>query len=210
MGSRSFLRVQRRRCGPFCLRLDVERWTGAGRSCLTKQLRTNTTTLEELPIATTPTVSTYVDGDDDDGYWVRATRPGMSYCYIPWMELLETYNFPSAASRETYTLGTAGTPPIMAVVDRITACLHRNGRIRQGLGQLGGYQVSQAGLLSRVLDWVGGLPTLVYRFLRQGDLRTIGRLLTAARQSAAGCGRKKKRSRESKDDTLHLGGRYEP
>jgi hypothetical protein len=206
MGSRSFLPSGPRSSALRTVRLDVERWTGAGRSCLAQQLRTNTTTLEELHIATTPTVSTYVA--DDDGYWVRSTRPGMSYCYIPWMELRETYNFSLRRLTEVYTLGMDGTPPNM-VADRITACLRRNGRIRQGLGRLGGYQVPQAGLLPRVLDLVSGLPTLVYRFLRQGDLSTIGTLLLA-RQSGPGYGRKKKRSRESKDDTLHLGGRYEP
>jgi hypothetical protein len=185
------------------LRLDVERWTESGRSYLARHLRTNTS-LEELHIYTTPTVSTYFNG-----HCVLSMRPGASYCYSPWIELLERYNCTLRSLAETYVFGIEDMPSTMTV-ERISACLRRNVRIHEMLDRhrrgSGGYQVSPMGLLPRTLGLVSNLPTLVYRFLRRGDLSTIGNLLLLARrqppppqqqQQSATSGAKRKRGLDS-------------
>jgi hypothetical protein len=64
----------------------------------------------------------------------------------------------------------------------IDLCLRRNKRIGKGLQKLKGtYHVSPPALLPLVLEMVKALPTLLYRFVRRGDINALGdRLLLVA------------------------------
>jgi hypothetical protein len=56
---------------------------------------------------------------------------------------------------------------------RVVALLARNARIRRGLRQLRGYHVAPVALVPAVLELVSDLPTLVYRFVRLGDINAL-------------------------------------
>jgi hypothetical protein len=66
--------------------------------------------------------------------------------------------------------------------ERILAYLHRNERIRNALVQLQDYPVSPPVLWPAAWEMVSTLPTLLYRFVRRGDVNALGGLLLAVQQ----------------------------
>jgi hypothetical protein len=87
-----------------------------------------------------------------------------------------------------------------AVARTIDGLLRRNGRIRRALEHLKPreYHVAPASLWPSTLEMVSRLPTLMYRFLRRGDLNALGDRLVqrsracVPRQLAKWMGAKKK------------------
>jgi hypothetical protein len=61
--------------------------------------------------------------------------------------------------------------------DKVVALLRRNERIRRAHDDLQDYHVSPSVLWPSVLGRVSGLPTLLYQFLRQGDVNALADLL---------------------------------
>jgi hypothetical protein len=122
------------------------------------QLRTNTT-LTSLSL-TQPTFRPWMD------------RPEL---FRPIASVLDTYNF---------TLKTVELAPSLAgsaVVLRINDLLRRNRRIRRALQRLLQPRGCRASppptLLPEALGTVSSFPTLLYRFLRKGDLTKLSDLL---------------------------------
>jgi hypothetical protein len=141
------------------LDLDVKKWTDEGKSSLARQLRTNTG-LEKLVVE----------------YFATKIRVRQR----PWVEVLESHNYTLRVLRERNRNWEARARRLRD--GRVFACLRRNERIRQALHDLREYHVSPAVLLPRVLEMVSGLPTLLYRFVRLGDVNTLGDLLLVARR----------------------------
>jgi hypothetical protein len=129
-----------------------------GSASLALQLRTNVTLLD-----------LYVVLDHVDGHTelVRSLE-----------ESLRTYNFTLTSVGAT-CMPDPQRPGFLTagIGDRIPGYLRRNQRIHQGLAQLGGYRVSPAVCWPLVLEMVSGLPTLLYRFVRHGDLNALCDLL---------------------------------
>jgi hypothetical protein len=62
--------------------------------------------------------------------------------------------------------------------DFLVSVMDRNRRIRRALEQLQGYHVAPTNSLwPRVLGVFSPLPTLLYRFLRKGEVNLLGSLL---------------------------------
>jgi hypothetical protein len=141
------------------LDLDVKKWTDEGKSSLARQLRTNTV-LEKLIVE----------------YFATKIRVRQR----PWVEVLESHNYTLRVLRERNQNWEARARRMRD--GRVFACLRRNERIRQALHDLRDYHVSPAVLLPRVLEMVSGLPTLLYRFVRLGDVNALGDLLLVARR----------------------------
>jgi hypothetical protein len=149
---------------PALRALHVEgRFTQGAVASAARQLRTNTT-LVELEIASS---TFYRD-------LVCAIEP-----------VLATYNFtlrrlrihdPSPSRR-------GSNPGALFRNSSIPRSLRRNERIRQALEQLPTYRVTPTARWPLVLGLVSDLPTLLYRFLRRGDINALGDLVAEARPS---------------------------
>ena len=119
-----------------------------------------------------------------------------------WIEALQKRNYTLLALSEDAEFGPGPNHRAeMMGNGRVAALLRRNGRIRQALDQLRGYHVSPAVLVPSVLGMVSGLPTLLYRFVRRGDVNALVELLLVRKQKQQ-CGgdsirKNKKRSRPS-------------
>ena len=89
-------------------------------------------------------------------------------------ETLRTYNFNLTRVRAT-CMPNPRRPGFLTrgVGDHIPGYLWRNQRIHQGLAQLAGYHMSPTVRWPLVLEMVSGLPTLLYRFVRRGDINTL-------------------------------------
>jgi hypothetical protein len=137
------------------LSIDVETWTREGKASLAGQLKTNAL-LEALQVI---------------------HRNAIRITHRPWVEMLASHNFTLRSLREQ-SCGRYGVRrPHMG--DRIPCYLNRNERIQQALGGLPGYHVASAVLWPHVLGMVSGLPALLYRFVRLGDLNALVDLLVA-------------------------------
>jgi hypothetical protein len=133
-------------------------WTPEGLALLARQMRASTA-LEKLPI------------------WERcwSANPNDFDCLE---ELVRTYNYTLRVFFDTFDDWHSWRRPRPTFhrdpEARIAECLMRNARIRRGLEQLQGQcRVAPVSLVPVVLDLVGGLPTIVYRFLRRGDLMAL-------------------------------------
>jgi hypothetical protein len=133
-------------------------WTDEGGASLARQLKTNTT-LWELNIASSP-------------------RGGpVDHRSSPWIEMLESHN---CTLRSVRLSG--------AVPDgTIAAYVRRNELIRRALDRMHEYHVSPPVLLPRVLHMVRTIPTLIYSFLRVGNVDALCDLLLVARQQQKSC-----------------------
>jgi hypothetical protein len=147
------------------LRIDVERWTEDGKASLAQQLKANTT-LEVV----------HVVFENDDG-----AAPSLPH--RPWVEMLEAHNYTLLALSEESVH--AQQAPIEDAT--IAACLRRNARIHQALAaQHPKYRVACSALLPLTLELVSGLPLLLYRFVRGGDMDAlVGHLLVRAAAASA-------------------------
>jgi hypothetical protein len=141
------------------LLIDVETWTREGKSSVAWQLKTNTL-LENLQVVHRNTIH-------------------LTHC--PWVEMLESHNFTLRSLREQPRSRYGVRAAHMG--DVIPRYLRRNGRIQQALDGLRGYHVAPAVLWPRVLGMVSGLPALLYRFVRLGDLNALVDLLVATHGS---------------------------
>jgi hypothetical protein len=140
--------------------IHAETWTQEGKSALARQLKANAV-LEELHVV-----------------YDASTAPLSPRA---WIEALESHNYTlralSEGPRSDRTFQTSVTD------ERVVACLRRNERIHQALQQLRGtYHISPPGLLPRAWELVSSLPTLLYRFVRLGDIHALCVLLLVARQ----------------------------
>jgi hypothetical protein len=101
----------------------------------------------------------------------------------PWIELLESHNFTLRTVREQFHIrnGLRAAP----MGDLLPRHLSRNGRIRKALDDLQGYHVPSAALRPRVLEMVSGIPPLLYRFVRRGDINAWVDLLVVAAHSSS-------------------------
>jgi hypothetical protein len=140
--------------------IHAETWTQEGKSSLARQLKANAV-LEELHVVYDASTA--------------ALSPRA------WIEALESNNYTlralSEGPRSDRTFQTSVTD------ERVVACLRRNERIHQALQQLrGAYHVSPFVLLPLALDLVSSLPTLLYRFVRFGDIHALCVLLVARQQ----------------------------
>jgi hypothetical protein len=104
----------------------------------------------------------------------------------PWIELLGSYNYSLRILEESTALFSLSRPN--PPHDKVVALLRRNERIRQALDDLQDYHVSPSVLWPSVLGMVSGLPTLLYRFLRQGDVNALVDLLISRSQHGGGVG----------------------
>jgi hypothetical protein len=132
---------------------------------IARQLKTNTT-LEQL----------YLRRMENDSKFYRPGR------FLPLEEVLETHNF------TLRTIGVEGSIPRWDEQDFVEEILRRNVRIQQALGQLGpqGYHVTPTVLVPNVFGMVSGIPTLLYRFLRSGNVNALCDLLQADRRAEVG------------------------
>jgi hypothetical protein len=143
-----------------CLRIEIRNFTKKGKSILAKQLTTNAV-LEELHI---------VHPND------RARD------HRPWIEMLESHSYALRVLSEGRRYDDR-EGPTHVTDERIVACLRRNERIRQALDELQGtYHVSPMVLLPSVWGMVSKFPTLLYTFVRRGDVNALADLLLAQQQ----------------------------
>jgi hypothetical protein len=143
-----------------CLRIEIRNFTKKGKSILAKQLTTNAV-LEELHI---------VHPND------------RSHDHRPWIEMLESHNYALRVLSEGRRYDDREGPTYVTD-ERVVACLRRNERIRQALEQLQGtYHVSPVELGPRVWGMVSKFPTLLYAFVRRGDVNALADLLLAQQQ----------------------------
>jgi hypothetical protein len=136
--------------------ISVQTWTPEGKSSLANQLRTSAAALEELRIV--------------------YAQPDNALCHEPWIEPLRAHNISLCIlaernEREPHLRGTG------IHHDAIAACLRRNGRIQQALDELRDYRVSPPVLWPRAWGLVSDLPSLLYRFVRLGDVSALCGLL---------------------------------
>jgi hypothetical protein len=109
--------------------------------------------------------------------------------FRPIANVLDTFNF--TLKDVVVDLERPGS----AVVEKIHELVLRNRRIRTALEhwQTRSYHVAPAGLQPTVLGRVSRFPTLLYRFVRQGDLNELcDRLLLQRRGGSAVLGRNKR------------------
>jgi hypothetical protein len=138
-----------------CLRISVDQLTGEGRLTLVRQLRTNTA-LEELHVL------------------YRASSSASPRTDLPLIDLLEAYNFTLVRLTEQYGEGSVTLPGTSSrPVGGAVPYLRRNQQIRRALQQLPHYRVTPPALLPAVLEVVSRLPTLLYRFLRRGNVNAV-------------------------------------
>jgi hypothetical protein len=142
------------------LSIDVQRWTLEGKASLARKLKTNTL-LKDLLV-------------------VHRNTIGLTH--RPRIELLQSHNFTLRTVREQFHTrnGLRAAP----MGDLLPRYLSRNGRIRKALDDLRGYHVSTAAPRPRVLEMVSGIPTLLYRFVRWGDINAWVDLVVAAHSSS--------------------------
>jgi hypothetical protein len=109
----------------------------------------------------------------------KATKalPGhQSHPFRPIMETLETYNF--TLQNATWHWEDPQQDALRGTDHNfLVSVMGRNTRIHRALEQLPGYHVAPTILWPRVLGMVSPLPTLLYRFLRKGDVNTLCSLL---------------------------------
>jgi hypothetical protein len=139
--------------------IHLQEFTQEGLNFLAQQLKTNTL-LEKVSV-------------------FHATTMG-TLDHMPWIDMLTTHNFTLRTLQEGSNVGPWSDRDLRSA--EIDLCLRRNKRIRKGLLQLRGtYHVSPPALLPLVLEVVKTLPTLLYRFVRRGDINALGdRLLLVA------------------------------
>lgn len=98
--------------------------------------------------------------------------------FLPIAQTLETYNF---TLQNVMWFGADYGPDMPRRHpdhDFLVSIMDRNRRIRRALEQLQGYHVAPTNSLwPRVLGVVSPLPTLLYRFLRKGDVILLCSLL---------------------------------
>lgn len=93
--------------------------------------------------------------------------------FRPITQVLETYN---VTLRKVCFRWFIPQQPEHVMEERVLAGLRRRNRlIRRGIGQLEprSYHVVPTSLLPRMLGMVSPLPTILYRFLRKGNLNTL-------------------------------------
>jgi hypothetical protein len=96
--------------------------------------------------------------------------------FRPIMETLETYNF--TLQNATWNWEDPQQDALRGNDHNfLVNVMGRNKRIHRALEQLQGYHVAPVILWPRVLGMVSPLPTLLYRFLRKGDVNTLSSLL---------------------------------
>jgi hypothetical protein len=139
--------------------IHLQEFTQEGMRFLAQQLKTNTL-LEKVSVFHATTMT--------------------SLDHMPWIDMLTTYNFTLRTLQEGSNVGPWSDRDLRSA--EIDACLRRNKRIGKGLQKLKGtYHVSPPALLPLVLEMVKTLPTLLYRFVRRGDINALGdRLVVAA------------------------------
>jgi hypothetical protein len=139
--------------------IHLQDFTQEGLNFLAQQLKTNTL-LEKVSVFHA-TAMTSLD-------------------HMPWIDMLTTHNFTLRTLQEGSNVGPWSDRDLRSA--EIDACLRRNKRIGKVLQQLRGtYHVSPPALLPLVLEMVKTLPTLLYRFVRRGDINALGdRLLLVA------------------------------
>jgi hypothetical protein len=144
------------------LSIYAREWSEAGTCSLARQLKTNTL-LQDLRICYTSSA---------------APPAGPPLDCRPWIEMLESHNSTLSFLDEHGPPGTTGGP---LHNERIAALLQRNASIRGGLGRLQEtYRVSPVALLPRALHAVRALPTLIFRFVRIGNVDALADLLVVA------------------------------
>jgi hypothetical protein len=158
------------------LRIHAERWTWQGKVSLANQLKTNHS-LEELRVVS------------------LTQSEGLSN--QPWVEALQAHNHTLLVLSESPGYGHGPNNRAGRDNERVAALLRRNRRIRRALDQLQGYHVSPTVLLPALLEMVSGLPTLLYRFMRLGDVNCVVDLLLARQQKLGRNGQAKRRGRPS-------------
>jgi hypothetical protein len=131
------------------LHLKVDHWDKKGKAFLARQLQTNTA-LTSVRVV----------------YRGNTTLP-----HRPWIDMLERHNFALLSLTEESALGPWGDGPMRS--PRVSALLKRNDRIRQALEQLPEYRMAHMARVPHVLEMVNTLPTLLYRFLRRGDVNAL-------------------------------------
>jgi hypothetical protein len=158
------------------LRIQAERWTWQGKVSLANQMKTNHT-LEELRVV--------------------SVTPGEGLSGHPWVEALQAHNYTLLVLSENAEYGHRPNNRDGMGNERVVALLRRNRRIRQALDQLQGYHVSPTILLPALLEMVSGLPTLLYRFVRLGNVNSLCELLLVRQQKLGRNGQAKGRGRTS-------------
>jgi hypothetical protein len=138
------------------LTIDVEEWSYGGKSSLARKLKTNTT-LKELHIV--------------------HREPPASLDHRLWMELLGSHNYTLRTLREYSTVADEHQPG-----EAVVSLLRRNELICRALEDLHDYHVAPTALLPPVLGMVSDLPTLLYRFVRWGDVNALGDLVLSRSQ----------------------------
>jgi hypothetical protein len=147
-------------------------FSDAGVARLAQHLRTNTT-LTTLHLSLPPTTT-------------GRPSPGCLDAFAPIAQVLDAHNI----TLENVTLDRA--TPGSDVAGRIHRLLLRNRRIRQALVclQPRAYHVSPPGLVPAALGRVSRFPTLLYRFLRQGNWSELSGRLLLRRHGGSEHGRK--------------------
>jgi hypothetical protein len=121
--------------------------------------------------------------------------------FRPIEDALETYNYSLLDVDVQQWLMDRPRPPFYVFsTTRVDRLVRRNRWIQRALQQLEprSYHVSPTSLWPSVLEVVSPLPTLVYRFLRKGDVNKLWDLL----RSDENVRRNKKRSRDVDDDSV--------
>jgi hypothetical protein len=159
------------------LRIQAERWTWQGKVSLANQMKTNHS-LEELRVV--------------------SLTPGEGLSGHPWVEALQAHNHTLLVLSENAEYGHRPNNRDGMGNERVAALLRRNRRIRQALDRLQGYHVSPTILLPALLEMVSDLPTLLYRFMRLGDVNALCGLLLARQQ------RLQRQRREQEEEPTNL------
>jgi hypothetical protein len=156
-------------------------------SNLAAQLRTNTT-MTRLDLR-------HVEKRDPS----RKIRPDL---LLPIEDALESFNYSLLdVSVQQLIIDRPGDPFfIVSREDEVGRLVRRNRRIQRALEQLEpkSYHVSPISLWPSVLEVVSPLPTLVYRFLRKGDVNKLCDLLRSDQNDRGN----KKRGRDVDDDSV--------
>jgi hypothetical protein len=159
--------------------VSADEWSDECVTRVTKQLRANTT-LERL-------------------YVIKRKDEDPSPFFRPLAHVLETYN---VTLRKVGLRWFIPQKAEHVMEERVLTGLRRRNRlIRQAIDQLEprSYHVVPATLLPRMLGMASPLPTVLYRFLRKGDLNTLCDLLRP-RGSARGPKRVREQSKAAAVD----------
>ena len=132
---------------------------------IARQLKTNTA-MDRL----------YLRRMENDSAFYRPER------FRPLEEVLETYNV------TLRTVVVEGSIPRWDEQEYVDNLLRRNARIHQAIEQLKpqDYHVTSTVLVPNVFEMVSGIPTLLYRFLRNGNVNAFCELLQADRRAEVG------------------------